>query len=45
MYVVYVIIIIIIIIGFFLITEFAHEARYDNEFIPQPQVKEAQGGL
>ena len=32
-------------LGFFLITEFAHEARYDNEFIPQPQVKEAQGGL
>ena len=44
MYVVYVIIIIIIGV-FFLITEFAHEARYDNEFIPQPQVKEAQGGL
>jgi len=27
------------------VKEFAHEARYDNEFIPQPQVKEAQGGL
>ena len=35
----------LLLLGFFLITEFAHEARYDNEFIPQPQVKEAQGGL
>ena len=27
------------------VSEHVLEARYDHEFIPQPQVKEAQGGL